>query len=93
MTQRKHSKLIKLWADGARIELYINDTTWVEVTDNPAWNDLATYRVKPDLIEAMGLIELVPGFCNFRQPIHDEISNIKLKFDPITKKLVESIVL
>lgn len=45
----KHAALIKQWADGAIIQHYDNNAeAWYNVAfNNPSWNDIVQYRVKP----------------------------------------------
>lgn len=45
-TPRIHAALIKLWADGAKIEVYGNDWGW-EPAKDPQWLPEVLYRVKP----------------------------------------------
>lgn len=44
-TPRKHAELIHLWADGAKIEIQLENGDWID-TDYPAWNINNNYRVK-----------------------------------------------
>jgi len=47
-----HCDLIKLWADGAKIEyLSCVDSKWFAAGE-PSWNTDIKYRVKPELYEA-----------------------------------------
>ena len=44
---RKHSELIKAWADGAEIELYEPGTgKWIHISGTPSWWKDANYRIK-----------------------------------------------
>jgi len=43
--KHKHADLIKAWADGAQIEYWSFNDTWVEVS-NPCWEQ-ELYRIKP----------------------------------------------
>jgi hypothetical protein len=44
--KRKHAELIKKWADGAEIEVKVNDE-WDSVK-RPTWFENAEYRIKPE---------------------------------------------
>ena len=44
-TPRKHAELIKLWADGAEVEV-CNSGEWTLAT-SPAWSPYKEYRIKP----------------------------------------------
>lgn len=43
---RKHSELIKKWADGAEIQIN-HEGNWLNVSF-PVWNDDYNYRLKPE---------------------------------------------
>jgi hypothetical protein len=46
--KHKHAELIKAWADGAEIEIYMPHGQWVLIT-NPQWNsENLEYRIKPE---------------------------------------------
>ena len=42
----KHADLIKAWADGAEIQCYCEDYSWID-TLNPKWWGFNNYRIKP----------------------------------------------
>ena len=44
-TPHKHAELIKAWADGAEIEVYLDDE-W-RYTTSPSWANDHKYRIKP----------------------------------------------
>lgn len=44
-TKHKHAEVIKAWADGEEIEVFV-DYKW-HPTVNPMWIDSNSYRVKP----------------------------------------------
>ena len=49
MTKHKHAELIKLWADGAKIQY--KDVNGIECwcdTPHPSWDSETTYRIKPE---------------------------------------------
>lgn len=47
--KRKHSELIKAWADGARIQCLSQPfNEWIDVNHNPSWRDDREYRIKPE---------------------------------------------
>jgi len=84
-TPHKHAELIKAWADGAEIEIFLTiDKSWIHLT-NPNWDDGCEYRIKPEPmpdvvkyalagVSALGLTQL-------------ETDNLKLTFDGETGKL------
>jgi hypothetical protein len=43
----KHSDLIKLWADGAEIQVKAHKLAW-EDRENPLWDMDREYRIKPE---------------------------------------------
>ena len=43
----KHAELIKAWADGADIEIYITVTGAWQASPSPSWVKSYTYRIKP----------------------------------------------
>ena len=43
----KHAELIKAWADGADIEIYITVTGAWQASPSPSWVKSHTYRIKP----------------------------------------------
>lgn len=50
MTPRKHSELIKAWADGAEIQVRIGNnplSEWLDAPD-PTWQKCYEYRIKPE---------------------------------------------
>ena len=47
----KHSKLIKLWADGAKIQVWDTYTNTWACTNNPVWHLNYEYRIKPETIK------------------------------------------
>ncbi len=49
MKPHKHAALIKQWADGAIIQVYVNESDgWFDTHSNaPGWYDSREYRVKP----------------------------------------------
>ena len=43
-----HADLIKLWADGAQVQIRAyDDTEWFDI-DEPTWDENESYRIKPD---------------------------------------------
>lgn len=46
MMKHKHAELIKLWADGAQIQMFSNDS-WKDCT--PLWIEDHQYRIKPTI--------------------------------------------
>ncbi len=43
----KHAALIKAWADGAEIEVYNNTRNIWQCVEEPCWDRLTEYRIKP----------------------------------------------
>ncbi len=43
----KHAELIKAWADGEQIQLWINHTNQWEDVKSPMWCEDRQYRIKP----------------------------------------------
>ena len=84
--KHKHADLIKAWADGAKIQVYLpNEDIWIDCPHDPTWNVGRMYRIKP---------EPKPDQVRFYYLWHegaywsDEISgNIKATFDGETGKL------
>jgi hypothetical protein len=46
MKPHKHADIIKSWADGAQIQVYV-DMGWRDI-DRPTWSSQYEYRIKPD---------------------------------------------
>ncbi len=45
----KHAPMIKAWADGKQIQVYVASVgKWMDVTEPPLWNPDLVYRVKPE---------------------------------------------
>lgn len=102
----KHAELIKVWADGAEIQVFDNIfNSWFDVIDNkPSWDFEHEYRIKPEPkpdVVAKGIIEWGGNTANgvadydtdFRVSEHWERDNIKLTFDGETGKLKSAEVL
>ena len=45
-TPHKHADLIKAWADGSEIEVWVPGSGW-ELNKSPLWSNLIQYRIKP----------------------------------------------
>lgn len=57
MQAKKHSEMIKAWADGYEIEAFNPERqTWVS-TPEPGWFDDIEYRVKPRTIRAPRVVK------------------------------------
>ena len=48
MTKKKHSEIIKKWADGAEVQFY-HDGKWSDILF-PTFNDTVEYRIKPKIV-------------------------------------------
>ena len=47
--KHKHADLIKAWADGAKIQVYmISLDEWEDCPHDPTWNVGRMYRIKPE---------------------------------------------
>lgn len=81
---RKHSELIKLWADGAIIQSRIpgiESSQWKDAMDNePSWTDDLEYRVKPPDDYYRYAIVDANGFTQFTKE-RKGFSNVKVTFD------------
>lgn len=104
MKPHKHAEIIKAWADGAAIEVYVNDK-WHVVPERPTW-DGEIYRVKPEPkpdVVAVGILELdvfplnlcklASYHTEFRVSEHWEKDNVRVTFDGETGKLKSAEVL
>ena len=72
---RKHSELIKAWADGAEIEWYEPGTgKWIHIPGTPSWWKDANYRIKTPR-------ELVCHINSDGKIISDGSGNLSLTFN------------
>lgn len=45
----KHAELIKLWAEGAEIQVYMADSgEWADLNTTCGWHEALKYRIKPE---------------------------------------------
>jgi hypothetical protein len=85
-----HSKEIKAWADGAKIQSKAcGDNRWVDVKGSPQWIDNSKYRTKPekDDIDDDHTIDLIRCdlYCDAADILADHISRITgVYIGPIT---------
>jgi len=86
-TPKKHSEVIKAWADGYEIEAYNPERdVWVK-TPEPGWFDEIEYRVKPGVIrppritECFVQIELNPFSGEPEMFNREGRSNVILRFE------------
>ena len=91
----KWSEVIKAWADGKPIQV-MDDQFYCEWTDYPKYglspdfnSDHLKWRIKPKNIVREGEVSLNPYLSNW--PGNN--NNIRLEFDPDTKKLVKAEVI
>lgn len=106
MTERKHkwAEVVKAWADGKPIQFKIGETEWIDWGPEQLRNSNASalffpfdvprfdqfeWRVKPENIVIEGEVSLNPYFNKW--PGNN--NNIRLEFDPDTKKLVKAEVI
>ena len=87
MQAKKHSEMIKAWADGYEIEAFNPERqVWVS-TPEPGWFDDIEYRVKPGEIrrpritEIYGQLELNPFTGDPELFINERRSNIVMRFE------------
>ena len=79
-TKQIHAEVIKAWADGEEIEVFVGDT-W-QPTVNPMWINSNSYRVKPKNIVVTRHLcygvcgNVVMNFADAGEP------NIKYEFTP-----------
>lgn len=99
MKPHKHAELIKAWADGAEIEVFVQGK-W-ERSAEPMWTKEVEYRIKPEPkpdVVAVGIIALSDDFkpcmeklaaykTEFRVSEHWEKDNVRITFDGETGKL------
>lgn len=84
MTEHKHAKLIKAWADGAKIQKFSKRSQRWEDTDNPSWGEDTEYRLRVDYT-----IELNAHILNGELfiDVAAKFPNISLIFDATTSEL------
>ena len=84
MTEHKHAKLIKAWAEGAKIQKFSKRSQRWEDTDNPSWGDDTEYRLRVDYT-----IELNAHILNGELfiDVGARFPNISLMFDATTSEL------
>lgn len=86
MTEHKHAKLIKAWAEGAKIQKFSKRTQAWEESPNPTWNEETEYRlrIKPDYV-----IELNAHVLNGELfiDVGARFPNLSLVFDAGTNEL------
>lgn len=93
--KHKHAELIKVWADGAEIEVYNQESGIWRDCPTPSWLDFSEYRIKPE--PKPDLVRYVA--CNVWFDGYDvssskyEGDNLKLTFDGETGKLKTAEVL
>ena len=87
MQAKKHSEMIKAWADGYEIEAFNPEhQKWV-TTPEPGWFDHIEYRVKPGEIrrpritEIYGQLELNPFTGDPELFIQESRCNIVMRFE------------
>lgn len=87
---RKHSELIKAWADGAEIQYKSQDGLWYDLYagNNVTWYDGGQYRIKPEVKPDVVTLHYATSHHVFKQ-LEDERypDNLKLTFDGETGKL------
>jgi len=74
LTPHKHAEIIKAWADGAKIEVLINEyspsgdcgNSW-KPAETPTWNIALQYRIKPEprIVEGFISLPATSGHRNF----------------------------
>lgn len=90
MTPRKHAELIKLWADGATIQVMCKtNKKWLDLIYAPNWEDETEYRVKPkpDVV-TVARVQHINGQTEWRNLFdHDIGGKVQFTFDGETGKL------
>lgn len=88
---RKHSELIKAWADGAEIQYKSWQGVWESYLpgDSPMWDVNSEYRIKPEVKPDVVMYAFVnEDFCTGTYPHNeDKENNLKLTFDGETGDL------
>jgi hypothetical protein len=51
MTPHKHAELIKAWADGHKIQHWVDELSAWRNERSPAWSPYEVYRLKPEAYE------------------------------------------
>lgn len=89
--RHKHADLIIEWANGAQIQCFRSDYTWVDALD-PSWLEYTQYRVKPE--QKPDVVEhYYASIYSVSPSIHFRTPNLKLKFDVETCELKSAEVL
>lgn len=83
-----HSELIKAWADGAEIQVYV-DWEWKDNLQ-PSWSDKLEYRVKE--VKDFSLVYQATCHAVLNRDT-DQYHNLKLTFDGESGKLKTAEVL
>jgi hypothetical protein len=92
-TPHKHATLIKAWADGAQIELWLPEPNrWEGITD-PSWDDSFKYRIKPEFKPDVVKTCAATEFCAYYHDDFGVAHNLKLTFDGQTGDLKAAEVL
>ena len=88
-----HAKLIKQWADGAKIQYFDeDDNKWIDLT-NPHWVETLKYRIKPEPVEdIVELYHVSPEYISLIKFSGKE-ATLRLIFDGETKQLKKAEVL
>ena len=99
MKPHKHAELIKAWADGHDIQVYVGSGEWWDEA-KPEWHPLVAYRIKPQpKPDVVRFVTYEWNPINERTyggvPDHKQgqFSNLKLTFDRATGKLKSAEVL
>jgi biotin operon repressor len=90
----KHAKIIKAWADGAKVEGRLPTGEWVDCV-YPNWSPDCEFRVKPKVIpdEVRYVMANIADFYIELTESHHKLDNLKLTFDGATRQLKYSEVL
>lgn len=84
----KHASVIKAWADGAKIQVRVYNTDWLDTPD-PDWDVNRQYRIKPEP-KPDKYTYIHATFNDARYSVTKEqtvFDNIKITFDGETGKL------
>ena len=81
-----HADLIIEWANGAQIQCFRSDYTWVDALD-PSWLEYTQYRVKPEPKPDVETQYYASIYSVYPAKHFNRIPNLKITFDGETGEL------